>query len=912
MKTRKLLAIVLAVAMLASFVSIPVFAEGEGEALETLGVLMGTGDGVTEEYLASTATRAQAALIHLRLFGLEDEALAFDGEETFTDAADATEFWQPVLEYLKANPELGWQGYPDGSFMPNGTITGQGFTKVLLVALGYEEGVDFEWETVMTFAATVGLDALADKADEDLLVEDLAMALVEALGTKTTADIDVTLLTWLVMEGVVSAEDAEAAGFEVEEPALKIVSAGPTAIDEITVEMSTDVPEDTDVTLKRGSIGLVYDLEIDGSTVVLSGLYKFLPGTYTVTIGDETATFVIESQTATGLVVGADTIYDDGTQDLKVKLADQYGDAMSLTGANVSVFNQSTGYVFTPDVSTTVKITIEDISTTSTPVMNAKAGDVVYVFVYDPASGLTATKEVLVMEAPYIAWLEIGDVTIAKDGDTTPPRIYTNTDDHKLDVTAYDQYNQEYTLTNTDIQTGTTYTNKVQILSSNSGVISAGGITVDKGDLVFDADATGSAVITLIIPDQGFITTSEMITVYAEATLTSVQVAGPVEAVYADETAKFPIVGVDQYGDPIDVETGDDVDFTTTVNLGDVPAVTAKNEVSFAPTDDGTTTVYYFCNGIFQDTFTVTVNPEAYPFQITGIDVPGALQTGVTQIITGDAITVLDQYGREMDAPFGTYDGAAYDYVAKAKTDEEHVILLSGSGYTLSTAGLTAGTDQFTLVLTKDTVEQPDSTFVFEVTNIKATDIDGFALGEMTKMYTGTDIASFGQAAGAYNKTVEITGTADGVTVKLLDADTDGLPDIIDLVTSSNDAVEVVSGSIITKTMGEDAVDGTSAIKAWRNGEVVASTDLALAKAAPDLASITVVKAGTYSSYATSFKYADQYGVALGGAVVTAADSPYGADGDYTIEASYVVGDYTWYTVVKWDGSLSAIIKVKN
>ena len=77
MKTRKLLAVVLAVAMLASFISVPVFAEGEGAICEDLGILVGTGDGVTEDYLASTATRAQAALIHPRLFGLEADALAF-------------------------------------------------------------------------------------------------------------------------------------------------------------------------------------------------------------------------------------------------------------------------------------------------------------------------------------------------------------------------------------------------------------------------------------------------------------------------------------------------------------------------------------------------------------------------------------------------------------------------------------------------------------------------------------------------------------------------------------------------------------------------------------------------------------------------------------------------------------------
>jgi len=57
MKTRKLLAVVLAVAMLASFISVPVFAEGEGAILEDLEILIGPDeDGVTEAYLASTAS----------------------------------------------------------------------------------------------------------------------------------------------------------------------------------------------------------------------------------------------------------------------------------------------------------------------------------------------------------------------------------------------------------------------------------------------------------------------------------------------------------------------------------------------------------------------------------------------------------------------------------------------------------------------------------------------------------------------------------------------------------------------------------------------------------------------------------------------------------------------------------------
>ena len=272
MKTRKLLAVVLAVAMLASFFSVPVFAEGEGAILEDLGLLIGPDeDGVTAEYLASIATRAQAALVvTLRMFGLEAAALAFEGTETFPDAAEATEFWQPILEYLKANPGLGWQGDDLGNFNPTDPITGQEFTKVLLVALGYVEGEDFMYEETMTFAEGIGLDALADKADADLTVEDLAVALVQALGLMTNGDEDWNLISQLVDMGVVDEAAAVAAGFEVMDPAFVVVSAEATATDEVTVVMSTEIPEGTTIILKKGTIGIVTTKEVTGDTAVLT------------------------------------------------------------------------------------------------------------------------------------------------------------------------------------------------------------------------------------------------------------------------------------------------------------------------------------------------------------------------------------------------------------------------------------------------------------------------------------------------------------------------------------------------------------------------------------------------------------------------------------------------------------------
>ncbi len=186
------------------------------------------------------------------------------------------------------------------------------------------------------------------------------------------------------------------------------------------------------------------------------------------------------------------------------------------------------------------------------------------------------------------------------------------------------------------------------------------------GEFTFDTEEPGMAMFTMIIPNQAFIATSEMITVYADPVLTTLETAGPDEALYAMEATDFPVVGFDQYGAVIDVETGDDVTFTSTVDLFSVqPNVEAKNEIGFTPDDDGTSTVYYFLNGMFQGTFDVTVNPEAYPFQITAVDAPGGMEEGSMVRIMSSDITVIDQYGRVMTAPF---DGTGYQWEITTKS----------------------------------------------------------------------------------------------------------------------------------------------------------------------------------------------------------------------------------------------------
>lgn len=65
-------------------------------------LIRGNGQGVNTAYLDKHATRIQAAVLYLRLSGLEKEALAYQGTDTFKDAAQAGKVPQPRRWILEA------------------------------------------------------------------------------------------------------------------------------------------------------------------------------------------------------------------------------------------------------------------------------------------------------------------------------------------------------------------------------------------------------------------------------------------------------------------------------------------------------------------------------------------------------------------------------------------------------------------------------------------------------------------------------------------------------------------------------------------------------------------------------------------------------------------------------------------
>lgn len=241
---KKTLALVLALAMVFSTITVAFADEtaaigADAQVCADLGMLKGATGTVDASYLATTPTRLQAAIMFLRLKGLEAEATAFTGTENFADADKVA--WaegKNILAYLKAHPELGWKG--DGTnFDPNSAVTAKQYYKVLLEALGYKQNTaevvgDFTWENVVEFAAGKGLTKVA--AVEAFTVNDLAAATVEALKANVKEG-EKTLVASLVEAGKVDAAKAEAAGLYTNattttDAALKGVKAiGNTAVE---------------------------------------------------------------------------------------------------------------------------------------------------------------------------------------------------------------------------------------------------------------------------------------------------------------------------------------------------------------------------------------------------------------------------------------------------------------------------------------------------------------------------------------------------------------------------------------------------------------------------------------------------------------------------------------------------------
>ena len=209
---KKTLSLVLIFVLLFSFPCFLFSAESSSvEKLNILGVLIGPGTGLTDEYLAKSVTRLDAAILVLKLKGSIDEAESYSGTDNFLDSSVGySTYSKKIMGYLKSDPSVGFVGYLD-RFDPYGLMSSQMIYKVLLEVLDYRQGVEFEWSETNVMAMLAGFDPVVES--ESLNMSEISELIVIALECEIK-DSGVLLIEQLVVDGVLSLSLVHEAGWE--------------------------------------------------------------------------------------------------------------------------------------------------------------------------------------------------------------------------------------------------------------------------------------------------------------------------------------------------------------------------------------------------------------------------------------------------------------------------------------------------------------------------------------------------------------------------------------------------------------------------------------------------------------------------------------------------------------------------
>ena len=170
------------------------------DALHEMGLFQGTQNGYD---LDRTPTRAEAAVMLVRLLGKEAEAKALTYTAPFTDLKG----WEkPYVQYLYSNGLA--NGTNRTTFHPTGKCTAQMYAVFLLRALGYSDTADFSYANAIETAREQGIYDTGIINVQNFLRDDAAAASYTVLSV-SPKDSEGTLLDQLVSENAITEADAK-------------------------------------------------------------------------------------------------------------------------------------------------------------------------------------------------------------------------------------------------------------------------------------------------------------------------------------------------------------------------------------------------------------------------------------------------------------------------------------------------------------------------------------------------------------------------------------------------------------------------------------------------------------------------------------------------------------------------------
>ena len=170
------------------------------DSLHEMGLFQGTQNGYD---LDRTPTRAEAAIMLVRLLGKEAEAKTLTYTAPFTDLKG----WEkPYVQYLYSNGLA--NGTNRTSFNPTGKCTAQMYAVFLLRALGYSDTADFSYANAIETAREQGIYDTGIINTQNFLRDDAAAASYTALSV-SPKNSEGTLLDQLVSENAIIEANAK-------------------------------------------------------------------------------------------------------------------------------------------------------------------------------------------------------------------------------------------------------------------------------------------------------------------------------------------------------------------------------------------------------------------------------------------------------------------------------------------------------------------------------------------------------------------------------------------------------------------------------------------------------------------------------------------------------------------------------
>ena len=170
------------------------------DSLHEMGLFQGTQNGYD---LDRTPTRAEAAVMLVRLLGKEAEAKALTYTAPFTDLKG----WEkPYVQYLYSNGLA--NGTNRTTFNPTDKCTAQMYAVFLLRALGYSDTADFSYANAIETAREQGIYDTGIINVQKFLRDDAAAASYTALSV-SPKNSEGTLLDQLVSENAITEADAK-------------------------------------------------------------------------------------------------------------------------------------------------------------------------------------------------------------------------------------------------------------------------------------------------------------------------------------------------------------------------------------------------------------------------------------------------------------------------------------------------------------------------------------------------------------------------------------------------------------------------------------------------------------------------------------------------------------------------------